>query len=75
MPMVGQRAEFQFDAAIGERRCAFARPSERARELNPKATPMVERVCNTTGGKPDKWRARDRGAGGVNSQLYSGLLS
>lgn len=29
----------------------------RARELNPKATPMVERVRNTTGGKPDKWRA------------------
>jgi hypothetical protein len=28
----------------------------RAKELNPKATPMVERVCNTTGGHPDKWR-------------------
>jgi hypothetical protein len=28
----------------------------RARELNPKATPMVERVRNTSGGKPDKWR-------------------
>jgi hypothetical protein len=28
----------------------------RAKELNPKSTPMVERVRNTTGGKPDKWR-------------------
>lgn len=28
----------------------------RAKELNPKATPMVERVRNTTVGKPDKWR-------------------
>ena len=29
---------------------------DRARELNPKATPMVERVRNTTEGRPDKWR-------------------
>jgi hypothetical protein len=29
---------------------------ERARELEPGATPHVERVRNTTGGKPDKWR-------------------
>jgi pyridoxine/pyridoxamine 5'-phosphate oxidase len=28
----------------------------RAKELNPKATPMVERVRNTTEGHPDKWR-------------------
>jgi pyridoxine/pyridoxamine 5'-phosphate oxidase len=29
----------------------------RAKELNPHSTPMVERVRNTTGGHPDKWRA------------------
>ena len=29
---------------------------ERARELSPGASPLVERVRNTTGGKPDKWR-------------------
>jgi hypothetical protein len=29
---------------------------ERARELNPGASPVVERVRNTPGGKPDKWR-------------------
>lgn len=29
---------------------------ERARELEPEATPHVERVRNTTAGKPDKWR-------------------
>jgi hypothetical protein len=29
---------------------------DRARELNPSATPMIERVRNTPGGKPDKWR-------------------
>jgi len=29
---------------------------ERAKELNPKATPMVERVRNTDVGHPDKWR-------------------
>lgn len=29
---------------------------QRAKELSPNATPMVERVRNTTGGKPDKWR-------------------
>lgn len=29
---------------------------ERAKELNPGASPVVERVRNTTGGKPDKWR-------------------
>ncbi len=29
---------------------------QRAKELNPKATPLVERVRNTTGGGPDKWR-------------------
>ncbi len=28
----------------------------RAKEMEPKSTPMVERVRNTTGGKPDKWR-------------------
>ena len=29
---------------------------ERARELNHGVTPLVERVRNTTSGKPDKWR-------------------
>ncbi|MCJ2063815.1 DUF2188 domain-containing protein [Methylobacterium sp. J-088] len=29
---------------------------ERARELSPDRTPLVERVRNTTGGHPDKWR-------------------
>lgn len=28
----------------------------RAKELEPKSTPMVERVRRTTGGHPDKWR-------------------
>lgn len=28
----------------------------RARELSPDRTPLVERVRNTTGGHPDKWR-------------------
>lgn len=29
---------------------------ERARELNPGHSPVVERVRTTTVGKPDKWR-------------------
>lgn len=29
---------------------------DRARQLNPDATIHVERVRNTTGGNPDKWR-------------------
>jgi len=29
---------------------------ERARELNPNGTPLVERVRHTGEGKPDKWR-------------------
>lgn len=28
----------------------------RARELNPNATPLVERVRHTSVGKPDQWR-------------------
>lgn len=28
----------------------------RAKELNPGATPLVERVRNTEGGKPNQWR-------------------
>ncbi|MGV8933280.1 MAG: DUF2188 domain-containing protein [Gallionellaceae bacterium] len=28
----------------------------RAKELNPGASPLVERVRNTDGGKPDQWR-------------------
>lgn len=30
---------------------------ERARELDPNANVLVERVRHTSGGKPDKWRA------------------
>lgn len=30
---------------------------ERARELNPKGTPLVERVRNTVVGRRDKWRS------------------
>ena len=29
---------------------------DRARELNPGNAPLVERVCYTDRGKPDKWR-------------------
>jgi uncharacterized protein YdaT len=29
---------------------------KRAKELNPGAAPVVERVRNTQGGKPDHWR-------------------
>jgi hypothetical protein len=29
---------------------------KRAKELNPGASPVVERVRNTTSGKPDQWR-------------------
>lgn len=29
---------------------------ERAKELEPNSTPMVERVRHTTRGKPDQWR-------------------
>jgi hypothetical protein len=29
---------------------------ERARELNPKVAPLVERVRHTSAGKPDQWR-------------------
>jgi len=29
---------------------------KRARELSPGTSPHVERVRNTTGGSPDKWR-------------------
>ena len=29
---------------------------ERARELSPGSSPHVERVRNTSGGTPDKWR-------------------
>jgi hypothetical protein len=33
-----------------------AEASAWANEHNPKATPMIERVRNTTIGPPDKWR-------------------
>jgi len=33
-----------------------AKAIERAKELSPGASPLVERVRNTTSGKPDKWR-------------------
>ena len=54
----------QGDYAIrrpGSERASAVEPTqkaaiERARELNPKATPMVERVRDTKGGHPNKWR-------------------
>jgi hypothetical protein len=33
-----------------------AKAIQRAKELSPGSSPLVERVRNTTGGKPDKWR-------------------
>jgi hypothetical protein len=33
-----------------------AKAIERARELNTKDEPLVERVRHTSGGNPDKWR-------------------
>lgn len=33
----------------------------RAKELNPGASPLVERVRNTAGGKPDQWRSTTGG--------------
>ncbi len=33
-----------------------AKAIERAREMSQGASPLVERVRHTTGGKPDKWR-------------------
>lgn len=33
-----------------------AQAIQRAKELNPKATPLVERVRETKSGSPDKWR-------------------
>jgi len=33
-----------------------AKAIERAKELSPGASPLVERVRNTTVGKPDQWR-------------------
>lgn len=33
-----------------------AKAIERARELNPKGDPLVERVRHTGVGKPDQWR-------------------
>ncbi|WP_159730862.1 DUF2188 domain-containing protein [Methylosinus sp. Ce-a6] len=35
-----------------------AKAIQRAKELNPKATPLVERVRETKNGSPDKWRKR-----------------
>jgi Uncharacterized protein conserved in bacteria (DUF2188) len=34
-----------------------AKAIERARELNPNRTPLVERVRHTNRGGPDKWRS------------------
>ena len=59
---VEQRAEGDFAVRKGnsERASAVlptqAEAIERARELNPGASPVVERVRNTTAGKPDQWR-------------------
>lgn len=33
-----------------------AKAIERAKELNPGASPVVERVRHTAGGQPDQWR-------------------
>jgi hypothetical protein len=43
-------------------RASAVRPTQaeaidRARELNPNGTPLVERVRRTNRGEPDKWRA------------------
>ena len=56
---------FAGDCAVGRansERASAVLPTQagaiaRARELNPQATPMVERVRDTTGGSPDNWRA------------------
>ena len=45
----------------GSERASAVRPTqgaaiERAREISPGATPLVERVRTTTKGGPDKWR-------------------
>jgi len=42
-------------------RASAVRPTQtgaidRARELNPNSTPLVERVRHTSRGKPDQWR-------------------
>jgi hypothetical protein len=59
---VEQRPEGDFAVRKGnsERASAVlptqAKAIERARELSQGASPLVERVRHTTGGKPDKWR-------------------
>ncbi|HUW75587.1 MAG TPA: DUF2188 domain-containing protein [Gallionella sp.] len=59
---VEKRAEGDFAVRKGnsERASAVlptqAEAIQRAKELNPGASPVVERVRNTTGGKPDQWR-------------------
>jgi len=59
---VEKRAEGDFAVRKGnsERASAVlptqAEAIERAKELNPGASPVVERVRNTPGGKPDQWR-------------------
>ena len=45
----------------GSERASAVRPTQgeaidRAREISPGSTPMVERVRTTTKGGPDKWR-------------------
>jgi hypothetical protein len=54
----------QLDYAVrkpGSQRASDVLPTQaeaiaRARELNPDATPLVERVRHTSAGKPDQWR-------------------
>lgn len=45
----------------GSERASAIEPTQRqaigrAKQIEPNSTPMVERVRNTTGGSPDKWR-------------------
>ncbi len=59
---VEKRAEGDFAVrkANSERASAVlptqAEAIKRAKELNPGASPVVERVRKTTSGKPDQWR-------------------
>ncbi len=49
-----RRGESKRASAICETQAAAI---ARAKELEPKSTPMVERVRHTSGGGPEKWRS------------------
>lgn len=59
---VEKRAEGDFAVRKGNsERASDVLPTQaeaiaRAKELNPDGKPLVERVRNTEGGKPDQWR-------------------